>query len=248
MVDYNIEISIVVPCYQEEKHLRESVEAIYTLLNSTRYKFEMIFVEDCSKDKTKDVILAIVEDFPNTQYLFHEINVGRGGSFLDGVKMAKGKYIGFLDIDLEVSHIYLLSVIQSLESGNDIAIVRRHYAIAPSFIFIVRHLLSVGYKILIMKYLGIPKMDTETGFKFFRKDCIVEISKDIQNRKWFFDTEVMVLAYLNNYKIQEVHGLFMRKTEKTSTVKLFSDTIDYFREIYKFKRRLQVAKKTNTVP
>lgn len=237
--DAQFDISIVVPCYQEEGHLRKSVEDIFFLLNGTKYKFELIFVDDCSRDKTRDVILSIVKDFPNTKHLFHEANTGRGGAFMDGVKMAQGKYVGFLDIDLEVSHVYLLTVILELEKGADVATVHRHYAIAPSVIFIVRHILSVGYKFLINKYLGIPGLDTETGFKFFRRDIILKLSEKVENKKWFFDTEVMVLAHLNNYRISEVDGLFVRKPEKASTVKLFSDTLDYFREIHKFKKRLR---------
>ena len=236
------DISIVVPCYQEEGHLRKSVEVIYNLLIVTKYKFEVIFVDDCSKDKTRDVILSIVKDFPDTQYLFHRENMGRGGAFLEGVKLARGKYIGFLDIDLEVSHIYLLNVISELENGSDVVIVHRHYALAPSITFIVRHILSVGYKILIHKYLGTPRMDTESGFKFFKRDCILNLSGQIESKRWFFDTEVMVFAHLNKYKIKEVDGLFMRNIGKTTTVKVFSDTIDYFIELFKFKKRLRKKK------
>jgi glycosyltransferase involved in cell wall biosynthesis len=237
------DISIVVPCYQEEGHLKASVQEIYNLLNNTKYSFEMIFVDDCSRDKTRDVILSIVKDFPNAKYLFHKTNVGRGGTFLDGVKLAEGKYIGFLDIDLEVSHVYLLNIILELEKGYDVATVRRHYALAPSVTFILRHILSVGYKMLINKYLGIPRMDTETGFKFFRKDCILKLSGQIENKKWFFDTEVMVLAYFNDFKIKEVDGLFMRNVNKVSTVKLVRDTIDYFIEVKRFRERVVKKRK-----
>ena len=239
------DISIVVPCYQEEGHLYKSVETIYDLLNTTKRSFEMIFVDDCSKDKTRDVILSVIKKFPNTKYLFHNANTGRGGAFLDGVGLADGRYIGFLDIDLEVSPVYLLNVIQELENGNDIVTVHRHYALAPSATFILRHILSVGYKILINKYLGVPRMDTESGFKFFKKDCILKLSERVENKKWFFDTEIMVLAYLNKYKIKEVNGLFMRNADKATTVKLFSDTIDYFIEIRKFKKRLLKQKKNH---
>ncbi|MFH1004264.1 MAG: glycosyltransferase family 2 protein [Bacteroidota bacterium] len=236
------DISIVVPCYQEEGHLRESVQLIYDLLNKTTYKFEMIFVDDCSKDKTREIILDIINEFPNVKYLFHETNVGRGGTFLDGVKISNGKYVGFLDIDLEISCDYLLKVALELENGCDVVIVRRHYALSFSPIFILRHIISVGYKILLSKYLGIPRMDTETGFKFFRKDCIVKLAEKIENKKWFFDTEVMVLAYFNKYKIKEVDGSFIRKPNKVSTVKIFRDTIDYLIALKKFKYRMKMQK------
>ena len=235
----SFDISIVVPCFQEENHLRKSVETIYALLERTNYSFEMIFVDDCSKDGTRDIILSLEKEFKNSGHLFHEKNTGRGGAFLDGVLLSKGRYVGYLDIDLEVSCVYLLDVLLELERGYDIAIVRRHYALSPSPVFILRHLLSVGYKMIVSSYLGIPRMDTETGFKFFERNCILDLAGKIQNKKWFFDTEVMVMGFFAPYKIKEVDGLFMRKTEKTSTVKLFSDTIDYFIEIYRFKKRIR---------
>ena len=199
----------------------------------------MIFVDDCSKDKTRDVILNIANDFPNVKYIFHEQNVGRGGTFLDGVSVAKGIYVGFLDIDLEVSCIYLLNVLSELDKGADVVTVRRHYALSWSPSFILRHILSVGYKYLIQQYLYIPKTDTETGFKFFKRETLLKLSDKIINKKWFFDTEVMVIAYFSKCKIKEVDGLFLRRSDKISTVKVARDTIDYFTELIRFKRRLR---------
>lgn len=234
-----IDLSIVIPCYQEELHLRDSVTQIYNLLQHTKYSFEMIFIDDCSEDKTRDIILEIVKDFPNTRYLFHEQNTGRGGAFMDGVKMAKGKYVGFLDIDLEVSYVYLMKVLPELENGNDIVTVHRHYSIPLSLSFIIRHILSVSYKVIVSNYLEIPRMDTETGFKFFHKERLLALDPLIENKRWFFDTEVMAHAYKNNYKICEVDGLFTRRTDKTSTVRLFHDTIEYIGEVIRFKKRMK---------
>ena len=239
MTKQEYDVSIVVPCYQDEPHLMESVEEIYSLLSHSTYLFEIIFVDDCSKDKTRDVILAIAKKFPNVKYLFHEQNTGRGGAFLDGVKLADGKYVGFLDIDLEVSCVYILKVLGRLEEGYDVVTVRRHYALSPSPVFILRHILSIGYKAIITQYLGVPKMDTETGFKFFKKSSLLPLAEIIENKKWFFDTEVMVLSYFNKLRINEVDGLFMRRVDKVSTVKIFKDTMEYLLEIYNFKKRLK---------
>ena len=238
-VENILDVSIVIPCYQEEKHLQQSVMAIHELLKHTDYKFEMIFVDDCSMDKTREVILKITDHFPNIRYIFHETNIGRAGAFLNGVNIACGKYVGFLDIDLEVSCVYLMRVLAELEKGADVVIIKRHYALAPSFSFVLRHILSVGYKYLIQEYLGIPRMDTETGFKFFNRKRLLELSDRTHNKKWFFDTEVMVIAYLNKYRIKEVDGLFLRRHDKTSTVKVVKDSIDYLKELRKFKKRLK---------
>jgi len=179
-----------------------------------------------------------VNEFPNTRYLFHTENTGRGGSFLDGAKISRGKYIGFLDIDLEVSCIYLLDVLKELNNGADVVTVKRHYAIQLTPSFILRHILSLGYKYMVTKYFNIPKMDTETGFKFFKRACLFHVTELIQNKRWFFDSEAMVYSFLCGYEIQEIDGLFLRRKDKTSTVNVFSDTMDYLVEVRRFKKRL----------
>mgnify|MGYP000564595559 CR=1 FL=1 len=101
------DVSIVIPCYMEEGHLLNSVKEIHAVMTSSRYKFEMIFVDDAGTDNTRELIFQIAKEYTNVRYLLHEKNVGRGGSFADGAKIAKGKYIGFLDIDLELSLIHI---------------------------------------------------------------------------------------------------------------------------------------------
>src|ERR1051326_888009 len=118
-VESEYDVSIVIPCYREEKHILDSVKEIYRVMNKTNYRFETIFVEDGSPDRTKEKILEIEKQFPNARHLFHEKNIGKGGSIANGVKMAKGKFIGHIDIDLEISAEYLPDVLVELEKGND---------------------------------------------------------------------------------------------------------------------------------
>ncbi|MBI2968954.1 MAG: glycosyltransferase [Bacteroidetes bacterium] len=238
-----LDVSIIVPCYNEESHLQKSFEAIFELLSKTRYSFEMIFVDDCSNDGTREIIRQIAQGFPNIQFLFHEKNSGRGGAFLDGIPLAEGKYIGYLDIDLEVSCIFLVPVLTELDKNSDAVIVKRHYSIQPDLSFIIRHFLSLGYKFLVRSLLKIPIMDTESGFKFFKRDVLLALAPLTSNKHWFFDTEIMTFAFYIGYKIKEVDGLFMRRPDKKSTVRVFRDTLLYFKELYRFKKRLDLLER-----
>src|ERR1051325_9017313 len=149
-----IDISIVIPCYKEEKHILESVTEIYRVMKETERSFEIIFIDDASADKTKEKILEIEKSFPNARYLFHEKNRGKGASIADGVRIAKGKIIGHIDIDLEISAEYLPNVIAEIEKGNDIALIKRKINFNPKFI--LRDVGGMFHRFLVRQMLSIP--------------------------------------------------------------------------------------------
>jgi len=216
-----------------------SVKEIHAVMTSSRYKFEMIFVDDAGTDNTRELIFQIAKEYTNVRYLLHEKNVGRGGSFADGAKIAKGKYIGFLDIDLEVSVKYLPGILNKLEEGNDVAIINRNYKISWTPSFLLRHLSSVLYKKLVSAAFCTPALDTESGFKFFTRESLLFLLDKTLSQKWFFDTEVVVLALKYNYKVVQVDGIFNKNPGKSSTVRLIPDSISQVSELINFKRRIK---------
>ena len=244
--DTAYDVSIVIPCYQDEWHIVKSVKEISSVMKTTPYKFEMIFVDDASADKTKEMILYIEQNFPDVRYVMHEKNTGRGRAFCDGAKIAKGNYVGFLDIDLEVSASYLPEVLKKLDEGNHVVIVNRSYRIVPTFSFLIRQFSSVFYKKLASAVFHIPPLDTESGFKFFKRESLFALLPQVRSDRWFFDTEIMVLAHLAGQKITQVEGIYKRNPEKTSTVRLFADSIDQFSELLKLKRRLKNLSSTKS--
>lgn len=223
----------------EEGHLLPSVKELYSVMAATHYRFEVIFVDDAGTDRTKELILQIAKEYPDVRYLMHEKNIGRGGSFSDGARISQGKYIGYLDIDLEVSAGYLPYVLKKLENGNDVVIVNRKYSILWTFSFLLRHLSSISYKTLVSLVFNTPAMDTESGFKFFTKESLLFLLGKTTSKKWFFDTEVMVLAHKYNYRIAQIEGMYSKNPEKLSTVRLFPDSMNQIAELLRFKRRIK---------
>lgn len=236
------DISIVIPCYNEGEHFDHSIQRLISEANSLNRSYEIILVDDFSEDNTRDLITTICKQYPNCKFIFNNANMGRGRTFMNGVEVARGRIVGFLDIDMEVSCSYLPMVISAIEEGNDVAIVNRNYSIAPNISFIVRAFLSSSYKKIVSAMLHIPVMDTETGFKFFNREKLLKIMYKTQNPHWFWDTEIMAIAYINGYKIKQVDGLFVRNKNKTSTVKLWRDTFNYFKELIRFRKKLRNAK------
>ena len=212
--------SIVIPRCQEEGHILDSVREIYKVMDATNYKFEVIFVDDASTDKTKEKILQIAKEFPDVNYLFHANNTGKGGAIADGAKIASGKYIGHLDIDLEVSADYLPKVLAAMEEGSDIVFIKRKVNFSRSPQYVMRDIAGIIYRSLVKNLLRTPYMDVQSGCKFFRRDALFQLLKQVGSKGWFFDTEILARAHYGNYRIKQIPGFYIRNKKKRSTVKL----------------------------
>lgn len=239
MPEQTVEVSVVIPCYNEGNLLEANVAKVEAVLSADDRSYELIFVDDKSIDQTREVISTICHNRHNCRTVFNQSNMGRGATFMIGAELAQGKYVGYLDIDLEVSEQFLPAVLKELDMGADVATVYRDYQLKWYPIFLIRALLSRGYKRLVRWYLKLPLKDTETGFKFFRTAAYIRIADECQNQHWFWDTEVMTIAHYKGLDIVEVPGEFIKKKEKVSTVRIIPDTIMYFKELRKFRKRLR---------
>ncbi|MCB9877024.1 MAG: glycosyltransferase family 2 protein [Planctomycetes bacterium] len=230
-------ISVVIACYQEEGHLEESVAQLTATLDAIGRSYELIFVEDRSRDRTADVVRRLVHGHDNRRAVFHEHNVGRGGTVTEGFLLATGDVVGFLDIDLEVHCRYLPAVLQAIDDGADGATAYRTYAPGWRPSALLRHFLSGGYRRLFRLVFGVPFRDPETGFKFFRREKIVPVAKRTRDVGWFWDSEIMILGHQAGLKIVEVPTVFVRRADKQSTVRIVHDVFAYLVAMVRFLRR-----------
>lgn len=228
-------LTLVLPCYNESKHLVQSMDEIVRVLDQSRLSYEIILVEDKSTDDTRKILSDWCKDQSNVKVLLHEENKGHGEALRNGFAIAKGEVIGFIDIDLEVSAVYIPNLVNKiLLDGFDIATGYRFYGFLLNTNAIVRALLSLGYRLLFRFLMRINLKDTETGYKFFRKKIYLELQPEIKSRGWFWDTEFMVKAFMKGYRIAEIPVLFLRRKDKKTTIKVFSYTIRHFRELVNF--------------
>ncbi|MBL8749519.1 MAG: glycosyltransferase [Planctomycetes bacterium] len=236
------ELSVVVACYQEERHLRDSVRELTTTLTALGRAFELIFVEDASEDGTASVVRDIVAERPEARAIFHSANVGRGGTVTEGFLAARGRVVGFLDIDLEVHCRHLPALLAAIDAGADGATAFRHYRASLWPPHLLRELLSKGYRWLFRRMFDVPFHDPEAGFKFFVRERIVPVVRTTQDRGWFWDSEIMVLAHRAGLRVVEVPCPFERRTDKKSTVRLFRDVWRYLVAMRAFRARLRAGR------
>ena len=232
-------VSLVLACYNEEQILETSFAEIRQTLQELGRPFEVIFVDDLSRDRTREILRALVAAHPDLdlKLILHERNQGRGATVTDGFRAARGEITGYLDVDLEVHCRYVPSVVRALEQGADLATVRRIYAF--QILRLDRYLMSRGYSFLVRRLLGVNLQDTETGFKFFRREKLLPILEQIRDPGWFWDTEFMVRALRKGLRIVEIPGAYLRRYDKTSTVRGLRDSAEYFLKLLSFRRELE---------
>jgi glycosyltransferase AglD len=231
-------ISVVIACYNEEQTLSQSFSEIKETLEDFGRPFEIIFVDDVSRDRTREILAEIARAHPNlVRLILHDRNRGRGATVTDGFRAARGEIAGYLDVDLEVHCRYIPSLVRAIEKGADVATVRRIYAFQVTSLD--RYVMSRGYSFLVRRLLGVSLRDTETGFKFFRRDRLLPVLDAIEDAGWFWDTEFMVRAARSSLAIEEVPGAYIRRGDKTSTVRGMRDSIRYFGKLLAFRRQLR---------
>lgn len=236
MSDKKLDLSIIVACYNEENHLLRNVKEIEEIMGQTPYSYEFIFIDDCSKDKTREVIKKICEERNSCRYIFHEKNVGRGGTVKEGLLLSNARYAGFLDIDLEVPARYIPSMILYLNKGNDLTSVERIEKTSFNPSELLRFILSRGYHKIVQWFLKMKSPDSESGYKFFNMATMKNIIKDTKNNGWFWDTEIILRSEAADKKIKFIKGVFARQADKKSTVRIIPDTIAYIKAIVRFKK------------
>lgn len=236
------QLSVVVACYNEEGTLSSGFEEIRETLDGFGRPYEILFIDDVSRDRTRDILHSLVAAHPelDLKLIFHDTNRGRGATVTDGFRAARGEIVGYLDIDLEVHSRYIPSLVRAIEKGADVATVRRIYAFQLRSLD--RYLMSRGYSFLVRSLLQVPFHDTETGYKFFRRERLLPVLDAIRDRGWFWDTEFMVRAARLGLSIVEIPGAYVRRFDKASTVSGIRDSLRYFARLIAFRRDLKTGR------
>lgn len=236
----SVDLSLIIACYNEEPHLERNVGEILRMLDSLRLRSELILIDDHSRDDTPGLIRRLAERDPRIVARFHESNVGRGGTVAEGIRSARGAVAGFIDVDLEVHCRYVPAMVDAiLEGGYDVATALRVYKINLTPTGVVRWVLSIGYRTLAQWGLDSPFKDTETGFKFFRREAILPVLDRCEDRHWFWDTEVMLEAGRAGLRVVEIPALFLRQPSQGSSLRVFADTRAYLKAMRRYRRKIK---------
>ena len=224
------ELAIIFPCFNELPHLHASIQRIRDFVGALNFDVQVVFVDDGSTDGTREILATL--EIPNFSAIFHASNLGRGAAVASGIRAVSCPLVSYCDIDMEVDVFQILNLVDAIRMHGEVVIGRRIYNVSPRSVH--RYILSVGYQYLSSLYLGMPRQDTESGFKIFRRLEILPVLDTIRSSGWFWDTESVVRAHLMGLEVREIPVLFTRRFDKASSVRLVRDTFRYLVELRRF--------------
>ena len=207
MINKSIYLSVIIPTYNEERRIRDTLLKMNDYLSSQDYSSEIIIVNDGSTDNTIGVARKTLKNIPlKNLFLSREINRGKGYSVKEGVLQANGEFILFSDADLSTPIEELERLIPWIEKNYDIVIGSR--GLKDSDIQIhqswLRETSGKIYNALVQGLIIRGIKDTQCGFKLFKRIAAFDVFKRQRIEGFSFDVEILFIAKRLGYKIKEV--------------------------------------------
>jgi len=200
-----LEVSIVLPAYNEADKLEEAVEKVTKAIREFARSYEIIIAEDGSTDGTDKVAASLSERFPALKHLHGEKRLGRGAALKNAFKKSGGEVLVYMDIDLATDIRHLKSLVDAIEEeGYDFATGSRMLPESKVERSLSRLIASKSYNFLVRGLLGSKVKDHQCGFKAFRREPLMQLLDEVTARHWFWDTEILVRASRKGYKIKEI--------------------------------------------
>ncbi|MCW2633291.1 MAG: glycosyl transferase family 2 [Pseudonocardia sp.] len=198
-------LDIVVPVYNEERDLEQSVRRLYTYLSGAfPYSFRITIADNASTDGTAQLAFRLAAELPEVRAM-HLPRKGRGRALQAAWMASDAAVLAYCDVDLSTDLAALLPLVAPLISGHsDLAIGTRLSRGSRVVRGAKREVLSRGYNLLLRGTLAAQFSDAQCGFKAIRRDVAHVLLPLVQDPGWFFDTELLVLAERAGARIHEV--------------------------------------------
>lgn len=224
------EFSIIIPAYNEERRLPETLERIAAYVHISRRETEILVVDDGSTDRTAAIAESYRDKFPAFQVLSNGMNRGKGYSVRRGMLEARGCTVLFTDADLSAPIEEADKLFAALET-YDAAIGSR--ALDRGLISVhqsrFREFAGIIFNTIVRLCLRLPFVDTQCGFKAFRREPCRIIFEQQRVERFGFDPELLYLARRHGLRAVEIP---VRWGHSPATkVSMFRDSLQMFLDV-----------------
>jgi dolichyl-phosphate beta-glucosyltransferase len=230
-----VDLSVIIPAYNEEPRIGPSLERVVTYLGSSRWTSEVLVVVDGSRDRTAEVVRGVATDVP-IRVLDSGVNHGKGSCVRRGMLEALGDLRVFSDADLSTPIEEVERLAATVAAGYDVAIGSRHLpgsrieirqpwwrqAMGRAFNACTRRLVMTGIR------------DTQCGFKLFSADAARRIFPRQRIEHFGFDVELLWIARRLGLRVAEIPVTWI--DDPRSTVRPISDAARMLVDLVRIRR------------
>jgi uncharacterized membrane protein YbhN (UPF0104 family) len=201
-----VEVSVVLPAYNEADTIEGTVSTTLTTLASflPEDTYEVIVAEDGCSDRTPEIATRLADEDSRVRHVHSDDRLGRGGALEYAFERADGDTLVYFDTDLATDMSHLEELVDAVRvDGYDVATGSRwmpeNRADRPA----KRGIPSFSYNTLVRTVLRSDLRDHQCGFKAFDRQALETLLPLVQDEHWFWDTELLVKAQRNGYRVKE---------------------------------------------
>ncbi len=231
-------LSVVIPVYNEEKIIKNSVCRLTEYLRTLDIPFEVLISDDGSRDSGAGIVSALSQKYSEIRLLCNPLNRGKGAAVRDGMLSAKGDIIIFTDCDLAYGETVIYDIFQRLKNGvSDVIIGSRtlhpdgYEGYSP-----FRRIVSEGYLKILNRTLKATHTDFQCGLKGFTADARDKIFPKCKISGYAFDLEVLLIAEKLGLTVSEIPVKVLSEVKHRAKLNMLSEAIKTVKDINKIMK------------
>lgn len=226
-------ISVAMPAYNEEENIAGMIEDVVTVMEPRFDDYEIIVVDDGSRDRTAEVVREMITRYPQVRLVQHPVNQGYGAAVYTGLTSATKDLVFFTDSDRQ----FVLEEIDRLLphlAHADLVIGYR----APRRDPFIRRLNGWGWTWLVNILFGYVSRDVDCAFKLMRREVVETVCPKVRSRGATFSAEFLVRAKRAGFRIREVPVSHRPRVAGSQTGARLDVILRAFRELIRFRWQL----------
>lgn len=220
-----LEVSMIIPAYNEEKNLEEAVYgAVEQLREVLNISFEIIIVEDGSTDETTYIAEALEDEIDEAKHLHLDKRRGKGKALEDGFKAAEGNILAYMDADYSTDLNHIPDLVKPVGKKAEVVVGSRRLPDSQVKRSKLRRLASWGYNSFLSLLFDSEVSDHQCGFKAAKRDNLLDLMDKFERSHWVWDAEFLIRAQRQEMSIEEIPVKWEENGD--SSLSLLQDTLD----------------------
>jgi glycosyltransferase involved in cell wall biosynthesis len=237
-----VTVDVVIPVLNEAHVLEKSVNTVRLFLKQhPECAWRVVIVDNGSTDGTQEAAQRLAGLHADVHFL-HLKQKGRGRALRYAWLGSEADVVCYMDVDLSTDLKHLPELIDAVAvQGYDVAIGSRLMKESQTRRSLKREIISRIYNLIVKAALQTKFTDAQCGFKAMSRSAVQQIVPQIEDQSWFFDTELLVLAEKQGFRIKDIPVLWIEDDD--SRVKILKTGWDDIKGVLRLRRQI-VRRKT----
>jgi glycosyltransferase involved in cell wall biosynthesis len=227
-------VDVVIPVLNEAHVLEKSVAVVHDFLEkNAMFRWRIVIVDNGSTDGTFDIARNLARTYSAVEFI-HLKEKGRGRALREAWQASSSDVVLYIDVDLSPELAALPKLVDALlREGYDLATGSRLLKSSKTKRSLKREIISRAYNHFLKTVLFTKFSDAQCGFKAVTRDAVKALVPQVRDQGWFFDTELLVLAEKQGYKIRDIPITWIEDDD--SRVKIIPTALKNIRGILRLR-------------